>query len=145
MESAANPLLSVANRFPTQALRAASIAGRLFGALLLVAVAFDQSYDPTQVFTAVAAGVVALTLVSLPGAPGDWMSALGAGVVFFAGAVLTHLEPGLTMLAMGLLSGLATFALAARANRNALPAAAVFVCAVFVTAALQVAIVFGFE
>jgi len=145
LEAASNPVASFAERIPLQSLRAASIAGRIFGALLLVAVAFDQSYDPTQVFVLVLAAAVALTLVPVSGAPGDSLAAFGAGLVFFAGAVLTHLAPGLGMLAMGLLSGLATFALAARHRRDPILPAIAFVAASLVTAGLQVVIVFTFE
>lgn len=143
--TAANPLANLASGIPLQTLRAASIAGRLFGAGLAIAVAFDQSYDPTQVFTVVLAGLVLATLIPLSGARGDLAAAVGAGMVFFAGTVLTHLSPGLAMLAMGAFSGLAAFAGAQRSGRDvALPAVA-FVFAAILAGAIQIAIVFGFE
>ena len=145
MDTVANPLSSFIERFPLQALRGASIAGRLFGAGLLASVAFEQSYDPTQVFTLVIAALVLATLVQLPGAAGDWLAAFSSGAVFFAGAVLTHLGAGPGLLALGLVAGLAGFAFAARSGRDAVLPAAVFVAASFVTGALQVAIVFWFE
>ena len=145
MESTANPLSSITERFPLQALRGASIAGRLFGAGLIASVAFEQSYDPTQVFTLVLAAFVLATLVQVPGAVGDWLAAFGSGAVFFAGAVLTHLGAGPGLLALGLVAGLAGFAFAARSGRDALFPAVVFVASAFVTGALQVAIVFWFE
>jgi hypothetical protein len=49
------------------------------------------------------------------------------------------------MLAMGLVAGLATFAFAARSARDPVLPAILFVLASFLTAALQVAIVFTFE
>lgn len=145
MEAAANPLRSLSDRFPLSALRGASIAARLFGALLLAAVALDQSYDPTQVFVLVTGALVLVTLAPVPGERGDWLAGFGSGVVFFAGAVLTHLATGAGLLAMGLLAGLAGFAAASREGRdNVLPAVA-FVAASIVTALIQVVIVFSFE
>lgn len=145
MTPATNPLSSLALRLPAQTAYGAAIAGRLFGALLAVGIAFDQSYDPTQVFTLVVAAASLSSLAVRAGAVGDVAAGFGCGVLFFAGAVLTHLAPGLGMLAMGMLAGLATFAFAHASGRGtALPAVA-FVAAVFATAALQVAIVFSFE
>ncbi|MGE3073370.1 MAG: hypothetical protein AB7N24_04695 [Dehalococcoidia bacterium] len=143
--TASNPVAGAFAGIPTQTVRAASIAGRLFGAGLLIAVAFEQSYDPTQVFTVSLAAMVVATLVPLPGWWGDIVAAFGAGLVFFAGTVLTHLAPGLGMLAMGLLSGLAAFALAHRSGRDAVLPAFAFVAAVAVTAVLQVFLVFNVE
>lgn len=143
--TASNPLASLAWGIPLQTLRAASIAGRLFGAGFAIAVAFDQSYNPTQVFTVVLAGLVLATLAPLSGSRGDVVAALGAGMVFFAGTVLTHLPPGLAMLAMGAFAGLAAFALAQRNGRNVTLPAVAFLSAAALTGAIQIAIVFGFE
>jgi hypothetical protein len=142
--TASNPLASLTTSIPAQTLRAASTAGRIFGALLLVAIAFDQSYDPTQVFTVIAAVLILATLVPLAGAPGDILAAFGAGLVFFAGTVLTHLAPGLGLLAMGLIAGLAAFALAHRNGRDVTLPAVAFLAAVGVIGALQAVIVFSF-
>lgn len=143
--TATNPLSRLAYGLSEQTLRAASVAGRIFGAGLALLIALDQTYDPTQVFTVLVAVVVLTTLAPIPGSAGDWLAAFGSGAVFFAGTVLTHLGPGLGLLAMGLLAGLASLALAARAGRDATLPSVAFVAAVFLTAGMQAAIVFSFE
>ncbi len=140
-----NPVLGLVAGIPTQTLRAASIAGRIFGAGLLIAVAFDQSYNPTDVFTIGLAIAVLVTLVPLPGWWADSLGAFGAGLVFFSGAVLTHLAPGLGLLAMGLVAGLAGFAFAHRNHRDAVLPAIIFLAAVGVVGAFQAFIVFNIE
>ena len=140
-----NPLVRISASIPPATLRGASIAGRVFGAALALLVAFDQSYDPTQAFTAIAAGLVLTTLVQVRGAWGDVLAAFGAGLVFFSGTVLTHFQPGIGMLAVGLLAGLATFTFAYRLGRDATLPAVAFIGAALVTAPLQAAIVFAFE
>jgi len=143
--TAKNPLANLAQSIPQQTARGASVAGRLFAAGLAMTVAFDQSYDPTQVFVVVVAALVAATVVPLTGALGDIAAGLGAGLAFFGGAVLTHLAPGLAMLAIGAFAGLGAAVVAAKANRDATLVGIGFVAAVFVTGALQGALVFGFE
>ncbi len=143
--TATNPLSRMAESLPVAALRGASIAARIFGAGMALLIALDQTYDPTQVFTVITAVAILLSLAPLTGSVGDLAAALGAGVVFFAGSVLTHFEPGITMLAMGLLGGLAAFAFAYRSGRDAMLPAVVFVAAALITAPLQAAIVLAFE
>ena len=143
--SVSNPLVNITQGIPAQTLRAASVAGRIFGAGLLIAVAFDQSYNPTQVFTVGLAIAVLASLVPLSGSWADCLAALGAGLVFFAGTVLTHLAPGLGLLAMGLVAGLAGFAFAQRNHRDAVLPAIIFLAAVGVVGAFQAFIVFNIE
>jgi hypothetical protein len=143
--TATNPLSRVAFGVPAQAANAASKGGRAVGALIAIAIAFDQSYDPTQVFASVVAAVVAATLLPMPRPAGDWVSALGAGTVFFAGTLLTHMGLGLALLAVGALAGAASFALPHRQGRDSTLPALAFLLAVFFVAALQVLVVFAFE
>ncbi len=143
--TASNPLSRLAFSVPGQTARAASLVGRIFGAGLAVAIAFDQSYDPTQAFTLTVAALVLATAVPARGSRGDWLAAIGAGIVFFAGAVLTHLGFGLAMLAMGSVAAAGTFAFAHQEQRDVTLPGLLFVAAVSLTAALQVAVVFLFE
>ncbi len=132
-------------RFPAQTTRGASIAGRLFGAGLALLVAFTESYDPAQVFALVIALLVVATFLPFRGLAAEVTMLFGTGLVFFAGTVLTHLEYGLAMLAMGAFGGAAGLALVHRSGRGVLLPAAAFAAAVFVTGAIQAAIVFRFE
>lgn len=146
METAAsNPLSRFAFQFPPATSRGASIAGRLFGAGLALAIAFEQSYDPTQAFTTAVALLVIATLLPTRGALGDWLAAVGAGLLFFAGTVFTHLGPGIGLMAMGAIAGAGSFALAHREGRDVTLPAVAFVSAVLVVALLQVVVVFAFE
>ena len=140
-----NPLSRISAAIPLATQRAASVAGRVLGAALALLITFDQSYDPTQAFTGLVAAGVVLTLLPLSGAWSDPVAAFGAGVVFFAGTVLTHFDPGIGMLAIGLLAGLATFASAHCSGRDATLPAAAFIAAALFTAPLQAVIVFAFE
>lgn len=140
-----NPLARLSGTMSLPALRGASVAGRIFGAGMALLIAFDQSYDPTQVFTVAVALVIVASLAQPPGALGDALAALGAGIVFFAGSVLTHFQPGMVMLAMGLLAGLAALAFAHRSGRDVTLPAGAFIAGALLTAPLQAAIVFAFE
>jgi hypothetical protein len=143
--TAANPLARFALGIPAQTARAMSVAGRIFGAGLAIAVAFDQSYDPTQVFTGIVAALVLMTLLPVRGAPGDVGAALGAGLVFFAGTLLTHMGFGLAMLAVGAFALVGALVFAHREGRDTTLPAVAFMAAVFLVAALQVGVVFSFE
>lgn len=140
-----NPLARLSESISLPVLRGASIAGRIFGAGMALLIAMDQSYDPTQVFAAVVAIAILATLVPLRGSAGDVIAALGAGIAFFAGTVLTHFQPGMGMLAMGLLAGLASFAFAYRSGRDVTLPAGAFIAAALLTAPFQAALVFAFE
>lgn len=140
-----NPLSSLAKGIPAQTARGASLGGRLFGAGFLLLVAANESYEPTRVFTVVTALLVVATLFPGPVRISDAIATFGAGLLFFSGCVLTHVEYGLALLAMGAIGAIAGFALADRSGRGTLFPAVAFVAAVFVTGALQAAIVFTFE
>ena len=140
-----NPLARLALAVPGLAARGASVAGRILGAALAAGIALQESYDPTQVFVLVAGTLITCTLAARPGARGDWAAAFGAGTAFFAGAVLNHLSPGVGMMAMGLIAFCGGAAWAYRSGRDVTLPCVAFLGAVFVTAALQVALVFLFE
>lgn len=140
-----NPLSRLSEAVPENLLRTVSMGGRAAGALLGLWVAFDQTYDPTQVFTVAVAAVILATLVPLARGWGDVAAGFGGGLVLFAGTVLTHLAPGVLMLIAGAGSGLAAVAFAQRGNRDATLPALAFVAAAFFTGPLQAAIVFWFE
>lgn len=142
---ASNPFSRAALQVPAAAARLVSRAGRALGAGLAIAIAFDQTYDPTQVFVGVVAALVLATFVPLRGGTGDLAAAFGAGIVFFAGTLLTHLGVGVVMLVVGAFAGLAALAVAHREGRDATLPALAFLAAVFLVAALEVSVVFAFE
>ena len=110
----AGPLPRLAGAVPAAAARWTSIVARVIGAGASVGYAIDQSYDRTQVVTVVVAVVVMLSLLPTGRATpwltpfGGWLSALGAGTLLFAGAVLVHEPLGIVMLLAGLVACAAT-------------------------------------
>jgi hypothetical protein len=92
-EPAANPLSRIALEAPGWVAPACSIGGRLAGAGVALFIVSDQSYDRTQVVAAIIAVVAIGSLVPLPGAAGQVIAALGAGLLFFCGAAFTSEVP----------------------------------------------------
>ncbi len=121
-----NPLARLATAIPESTAMAVSVGGRVLGALLLVAIAFDQSYDRTQVFAPVVALLALASCAPLSPRIALWVAGLGSGLVFFAGTVLTHLSLGVGVLLAGLVAGIATAAWNTHRERTAWPAAISF-------------------
>ena len=140
-----NPLARMATAVPEPVAMGASIAGRVLGALLLLAIAFDQSYDRTQAF----APVIALLAIAscAPVAPRlmFWIAGLGSGLVFFAGTVLTHLDAGVGTLLAGLIAGIGTAAWNTHREQTAWPAAVSFLFAVAPLGAIMMGFFFTIE
>lgn len=130
-----NPLARLTEVLSGEALRAISVGARGAGAAILLAIAFDQSYDRTQVFAIVVAAVVLATLL-MRGLPGDWF---GAGTLFFAGASLSGMGLGVA----ALLSGVVGVCAAASGDSRAGRALEGGVLAFFVAAGAVVALVVG--
>jgi hypothetical protein len=76
--------------------------------LLAAAIAVSEDYDGSQVFGSVLALLVLATMVPLPASIGvlgtpfrAWLPWLGAGFVFFGGAMLGSIGLGLLMMPVG--------------------------------------------
>lgn len=144
-QTASNPLADLAVRLPAALPERGSAVLRFAGALVLFGIAANEDYDPTQIF-AMFCGLVGLaTLVPLPRRGAPSVSLFGAGMLFFAGAVLTHMGPGVALLLLGAGAGVSGFAALAKAGRSASVPALAFLVAVFVTGAAQAAVVFAVE
>jgi hypothetical protein len=137
-----NPLSRLATTIPESAAMAASIGGRLLGAVLLVSIAFDQSYDRTQVFAPIIALLAVVSCAPRSPRLAFWVAGLGTGLVFFAGTVLAHLNAGMGVLLAGLIAGLATTAWNAHRDQTAWPAAISFLAAAAPLGAIMLAILF---
>jgi hypothetical protein len=137
-----NPLSRLATSIPEAAAMATSVGGRFLGALLLVSIAFDQSYDRTQVFTPVIALIAVATCIPMNQRFAFWVAGLGSGLVFFAGTVLAHLNAGVGVLLAGLVAGLATAAWNAHRERTAWPTAVSFLAAAAPLGVIMLAILF---
>ncbi len=137
-----NPLARIAAAIPESAAIAASVGGRLLGGLLLVAIAFDQSYDRTQVFAPVVALLAIASCAPLSPRIAFWVAGLGSGLVFFAGTVLTHLSLGVAVLLAGLVSALATAVWNTHRDHTAWPAAISFLFAAAPLGAIMLTVFF---
>lgn len=140
-----NPLTRLATAIPEPVAMGASIGGRILGAALLLAVAFDQSYDRTQVFAPVIAALAVASCAPVGQRLMFWIAGLGSGLVFFAGTVLTHLDAGIGTVLAGLVAGLATAAWNTHREQTAWPAAVGFLFAAAPLGAIMLGIFFTIE
>jgi hypothetical protein len=127
-ETAANPLSAIAEAVPARAAILTSIAARLAGAALAAYIAYDETYDPTQVFASALAIAMLLSAAAELTATRIWSATGGAGVLFFSGTMLTSVDGGVAILALGALAGAAALT-AAYHERYAMlwPLAAFFI------------------
>ena len=144
MEAASNPLARFANAVPARAELALSVIARLLGALLAVGIAFDQSYDRTEVFAPMVALLAVASCVPVPVRAAAWVAGAGAGVVFYAGMVLTHLGAGVAMASAGALAGAAAIAWSSR-SEGTWSAAIGFLAGSGIVAVLMLGIFFAVE
>jgi hypothetical protein len=144
MEAAANPLSRVAGAFPAWAELAVSVVARLAGAVLALGIAFDQSYDRTELFAPVVALIAAASCIPVPARAAGWVAGAGSGSVFYAGMVLTHLGAGVGMAAAGALAGVMAIAWSSR-TRGTWPAAIGFLGAAGLVAVLMLGIFFSVD
>lgn len=105
--SASNPLTQVTSALPEGAARWISIGARAIGAALALYIAFDQSYDRTQVLCA---AIIVATLATLPPLTrmASFASGLGSGILFFSGSLLWAQAAGKGMLVVGCIAVAAT-------------------------------------
>lgn len=142
-ETNPNPLERAAVAFSLGTVMAVAVVARLAAVALALFVAFDESYDETQVF-AVAIAVVGLaTAAPLRSRTGGALAVFGAAMLLYAGALLFNVSVGPLLLLAG---GVATLAaLAENHQRHAtglLPVAALLVAMGAITA-LVLVIVFA--
>ncbi len=123
---AANPLERSARSVPVQVANRVLIGTKIAGALALIAISIDQSYDGTRAFTLAVAIIVLATLASVQGLPGALVTATGAGLLLFAGSTLTFYGMGLIALACGLVAVLAALVLAVHRGTTGWALAAIF-------------------
>jgi len=137
--AAANPLAQAAESLPEGLALTVSVVARAAGAALALYVAFDQSYDRTQVVAVAIAVVAALSVVPVRGNLGGWISVFACGALFFAGALLLDQTAGVGMGIAGAVGAVATLAGMHRSGKNAASA----VGALFFSLGAVVALVFA--
>lgn len=98
------PIARLARSLPAGIGATVALLARVIGIALAIAVAVTQSYDPTRIFAAATAILVALTCMPFPTRQRGWLIWLGAGFVFFGGALLAHTPAGVLMLVCGALT-----------------------------------------
>lgn len=144
MEAAANPLSRVAGAVPARTEWMFSVVARLVGAALALGIAFDQSYNRTEVFAPVVALIAVASCIPVPVKAAGWVAGAGAGVVFYAGMVLTHLGAGVGMALAGAIAGAAAIAWSSRTG-GTWPAAIGFLASAGLVGAVMLGIFFTVE
>ena len=144
MEATANPLARMAGTVPARAELASSVVARLAGAALALGIAFDQSYNRTEVFAPVVALIAVASCMPIRGRAAAWVAGAGSGSVFYAGMVFTHLGAGVGMALAGAIAGAAAIAWSSRAG-GAWAAAIGFLAAAGLVGAVMLGIFFTVE
>ena len=101
-----NPLARVALGLPARTGPVLSLVGRLAGIVLAVAVIGDQEYDRTRAFAGAMAVLAAAGLIPRPGWLARRMPWVGAGVLFFGGALLASMALGKLLILSGAIAAL---------------------------------------
>ncbi len=99
-----NPLSRAAEALPVKTAEYVSGAARVLAAVVALVVAIEQTYNPTEVFAPVVAGLLLLTILPVEGRAGLWIQGAGASLAFFAGAVLFNVFVGWLMVPLGVLA-----------------------------------------
>ncbi len=99
-----NPLRRVALALPAGVGRLLSLASRIAGGALAVAIAVAQDYDRTRAFAVVLTVVALVSCLPLGGWLRERLPWLGAGVLFFGGALLAQVGLGRWVLLCGALA-----------------------------------------
>lgn len=141
MEAAANPLSRMAVAVPARTALVSSVVARLAGAALALGIAFDQSYDRTEVFAPVVALIAVASCVPVRGWAAAWVAGVGSGAVFYAGMVLTHLGAGVGMALAGAVAGATAIAWSSRTG-GTWPAAIGFLASAGLVGAVMLGIFF---
>jgi hypothetical protein len=106
MKQDISPLARVALRLPARTGLALSLAGRVAGIALALVLAGDQDYDRTRAFAGAVAVLAVLSLLPRPGWLGRRLPWIGAGVLFFGGALLASMMLGKLLLLSGVIGAL---------------------------------------
>lgn len=101
-----NPLARVVLSLPEGAGLIVSLAARFSGIVLALLVIGNQSYDRTRAFAGAVAVLVALSLTSRPRGAARRLPWIGAGVLFFGGALLGSLTLGKLLILCGVIAAL---------------------------------------
>ena len=104
VEPGTNPLVRVARALPAGSGRLLSLGGRAVGGALALAIAAGQDYDRTRALALVLAVVGLASCAPLGGWLRGRLPWLGAGVLFFGGALLAQVGLGRWVLLCGALA-----------------------------------------
>jgi hypothetical protein len=99
-----NPLARVALGLPVRTGFVLSLVGRVAGIVLALAVIGDQDYDRTRAFAGVVAALAALSLIPRPTGLARRLTWVGAGVLFFGGALLASIALGKLLILSGVIA-----------------------------------------
>ena len=99
--SGVNPLETFAAAVPAPLALALSVGGRVTGAALAIAIALNESYDPTQAFAGLLAVAALLSVLGQATSLRHWLAGIGAGALFFGGSMLWSVDAGMAVLAAG--------------------------------------------
>jgi hypothetical protein len=83
-----------------------ALVARITGAALAAGVAVDQTYEGTRIFASVIAALVLLCCLPFPSRVRGRLAWLGAGLMFFGGALLAHIPAGMLLLVCGALAAI---------------------------------------
>jgi hypothetical protein len=142
-QSPANPLVRVARALPAGAGWPLALGARIAGGALAIGLAADQAYDRTRLLAGVIAALTLVSCVPLRGGLRERLPWIGAGALFFGGALLAHLTAGLLVLLCGAIAALGT-AIQEQHDRRATAVPSFFTGLGLVLVAV-VAIVLGIE
>lgn len=140
---AVNPFARAALALPARSGHLLSVAARSAGGALALAITLDQEFERTR---ALALAVSLLALASFVPLPDRWRARLawiGAGLLFFGGALLAHLALGKFLLATGALAALG--AAVEDHRRGRMPGVASFFTGFGLTTAVVITIVLSIE
>ena len=104
--SSRNPLARTALTAPSWLGQALSLAGRALGGGLALVVAAGEDYDRTRLLGVALAVATLASFAPVPPRFRGRAAWIGAGLLFFGGALLTSLAAGLAMLATGAVAAL---------------------------------------
>lgn len=138
-----NPLERAALAFPLGAITLVALVAKLVAVAFALFVAFDESYDETQVFAVAIAVVGVVSLAPVRTRAGGALAVFGAAMLLYAGALLFNVSVGPLLMLVGAVATLA--ALAGNHQRHGtglLPVATLLVAMGAITA-LVLAIVFA--
>ena len=124
---------------------AVGIAGDDGGAAVAAYIAFDEAYDPTQVFASVLAIALLISFVLDLTPLRAWSASGAAGALFFSGSMLASVDGGVAILTLGAVAGVASAIAAWHDRREVLPSLASFFAGGIASALVVVLIILTVE